>query len=188
MRLHEPKCDKCIKNKITERLNSSKRKINKSHDEIKDDDNHDIIDKNNCEIKEDNNNNQNEKDINLNQNDSNNNNIDEHDNEGINDEYSYDENSKTNSISIAIAKCLDCELNLCSNCLLEHQIINLDLNHKLINLSLNKNHIINQNIVNDINNNNNLKINDKNIDLFNSFIYDKNNNIHKYNGKCLLII
>ena len=41
--------------------------------------------------------------------------------------------------SIVIAKCLDCNVNLCSNCLLEHQIINLDLNHKLVSL-INKTH------------------------------------------------
>ena len=49
------------------------------------------------------------------------------------DECDFDDDDNGES-GIAIAKCLDCDMNLCSNCLLEHQIINLDMNHKLISL------------------------------------------------------
>ena len=70
--------------------------------------------------------------------------------------------------SIVIAKCLDCNVNLCSNCLLEHQIINLDMNHKLVSL-VNKTQ---QQQHNDINNNNS-KLSDKNGEFY---THDKNNN------------
>ena len=78
--------------------------------------------------------------------------------------------------SIVIAKCLDCNVNLCSNCLLEHQIINLDLNHKLVSL-------LSKNQHNEVNNNNS-KLSDKNGEFYSSH-NDKNNNIilkHKLHG------
>jgi len=71
--------------------------------------------------------------------------------------------------SIVIAKCLDCNVNLCSNCLLEHQIINLDMNHKLVSL-VNKTQQQQQH--NDINNNSS-KLSDKNGEFY---MHDKNSN------------
>ena len=36
---------------------------------------------------------------------------------------------------LAIAKCLECDQNMCTNCLLEHQLVSDNLNHKLININ-----------------------------------------------------
>jgi hypothetical protein len=76
--------------------------------------------------------------------------------------------------SIVIAKCLDCNVNLCSNCLLEHQIINLDLNHKLVSLVSKT-----QQQHNDINNNNS-KLSDKNGEFY---THDKNSLSKSKHGK-----
>ena len=128
MRLNEPKCDKCLKTLQAERLElSNKRRCYANKDDTNAEKN--ANDKSNDSVKNDDHatspSTQNVQESNNNNNDGSV--VDDY------DECDFDDDDNGES-GIAIAKCLDCDMNLCSNCLLEHQIINLDMNHKLISL------------------------------------------------------
>ena len=174
MRLNEPKCDKCLKNKVKQKNVNLSDETGKENDEVTSAKIKDLSEQHQSS------------DLDEAVDESN----ETRARENVDDTHQHYDFEDIES-GIAIAKCLDCDLNLCSNCLLEHQIINLDLNHKLINLiatgggGLGKSQMQNQHISNEINNNN-LKAIDKNMELLafiNSFS-DKNNNImNKSNGK-----
>jgi hypothetical protein len=129
MRLNEPKCDKCLKTLQAERLElSNKRRGYANKDDTNTNVEKNANDKSNESVKPDDQatspSTQNVQESNINNDGSM---VDDY------DECDYDDDDNGES-GIAIAKCLDCDMNLCSNCLLEHQIINLDMNHKLISL------------------------------------------------------
>jgi hypothetical protein len=157
MRLNEPKCDKCLKTLQAERLELNKQRRGYLHDTSKDhkstsdttttttttsNNSNATTENTNEKLKKDTYNDTSSSSTDLTQhNDDNVTNAATHKEHSSGSEYEYEEDDNedeneddSGESGIAIAKCLDCDLNLCSNCLLEHQIINLDMNHKLISL------------------------------------------------------